>query len=311
MTLRPYTGFGRTGDSDSIMLLLPAIFAFAAPTAAAQTAPPTAAQSSATARQVLQDCNAHKFDTVVTAEVDGKMQSKRVRLCGQVGQSDSDWVRTLEDSVTKIEASDAIAKPMRDAMATSLKVEVIRLRSTSVPAGAIATAPAPPLERAENSGDFTLKPRAVRPTGSSDGLAVYNGLPPLPDPVAVKAAGSAAYVPPPPIVRPKLDVQCFGNGAIAGGPCYDLDRHGLVVVRARDTVGPGVNLHFILKGEDRGQVALSGMKKGQRLNFRLPDRVCRGTVGGRLELRVMVAPAGGKYAPQRAETVGPVVLRCA
>ncbi|MEO6535110.1 MAG: hypothetical protein ABIN72_04365 [Sphingomicrobium sp.] len=283
------------------------LFIAAAVQGIAPAATPIATLAPADTRQTLQDCNAHKFDTVVTAEVKGAMQSKLVRLCGQVGQSDSQWVKTLEDSIAKLAANASIAKPMREAMVTSLKVEVVRLRGSVGAARETASAPA----GVPKIGEFTLKPRAVQPTKSAEGLSVYNGLPPLPDAKVAAAKEAAAYVAPPPITRPNLDFQCLSSGAIGPGPCDELDRHGFIIVRAKDGVGAGVDLHFVLNGEDRGDIALSGARKGQRLNLTLPVQVCRGTAGGKLEMRVMVTPAGGKFAPQRAETIGPLALRCA
>lgn len=141
-------------------------------------------------------------------------------------------------------------------------------------------------------------------------MAQLRGLPPLPDPKVVKTS-SGPYVPPPPIDRPRLDVKCVVTGAISEAQCDELDRHGYVVVQARSAVGPGVALHFVLNGDDRGDIDLSGMRRGQRRNLTLPSDVCRGTAGGKLEMRVMVRPATGNHAPQRAETIGPTVLRCA
>lgn len=280
------------------MLSLPVLIMLAA-VQAASTPPATPAP-----KRAAPDCNAHKFDTVVSAEVAGETKTKRLKLCGEVGQSDGDWLKTLEDSIAKLEASESIARPLREAMVNSLKVEIVRLRTGTAPAPAKNGAPA------ASAGEFTLKPRAAAPKPGS-GLADYHGLPPLPDPVVVKAREAAAFVPPPPITRPALDFRCFVSGAIAEAPCDELDRHGFVVVRARQGVGPGVALHFVLNGEDRSEIELSGMKKGQRRNLALPGDVCRGTAGGKLELRVMVKPAGGKHPAQRAETIGPAILRCA
>lgn len=285
------------------MTILPLLVVLAAAQAPAALSP---------APRPAQDCNAHKFDTVVSAEVDGKMQSKRLRLCGEIGQSDAEWLETLEDSIAKLDASDTIAKPMREAMKTSLAVEIVRLKASAPPAPALATAPVPPPplgSAAPVTGEITLKPRAAPPKAGT-GLAGYNGLPPLPEPIHVKPGEAAAFVPPPPIARPKLDIECFNSSLLTEGPCDELDRDGIVIVRAQESVGRGVALLFMVNGKERSDIDLSGMRKGQRRNLAMPEDVCRGTVGGRLELRVMVTPQGGKYSPQRAESIGPLLLRC-
>src|SRR5215469_15674255 len=41
-----------------------------------------------TTTQIIQNCDAHKFETLVTTVVDGQPQQKRIKLCGVEGQSD-------------------------------------------------------------------------------------------------------------------------------------------------------------------------------------------------------------------------------
>ena len=53
--------------------------AAAAVAAPAKDASPPAGK----ARQLVENCDAHKFETVVTDEVDGKPHQSKVKLCGK------------------------------------------------------------------------------------------------------------------------------------------------------------------------------------------------------------------------------------
>src|SRR5881409_2409598 len=64
--------------------------------------------------KLLENCDAHKFETMIEAPVDGLMKRSRLRLCGTEGQSDADWARTLKDAVKKTEANAQMPKPVRD-----------------------------------------------------------------------------------------------------------------------------------------------------------------------------------------------------
>ena len=128
--------------------LILGLFGLAATSAIAQdTAVPSSADVDALApapdpqlQALAETCTAHKFETIVTIE--GRRRGSKVKICGEPGQTDADWLKTLRDSVRKTEADAAMAPALRTQIVTALKAEigrtsnpVPRLRSTC-PGGA-------------------------------------------------------------------------------------------------------------------------------------------------------------------------------
>ncbi|MBA3670239.1 MAG: hypothetical protein H0W71_09315 [Sphingomonas sp.] len=260
-------------------------------------------------REVIQDCSAHRFEAVISAEVDGQTKRSKMKLCGTTGQSDSDWLRTLRDSAAKIAANQAMAKPMRDEMVKAINGEISMRTLLAVQPDTAPRAPG------AKSGEFTLKPRGAPPGAARDnGLAAYSSLPPLPSPVSVaeetRQIASKPYVPPPPIVRPDLRLECFSTASVGEGPCVDFDRFTVIVVSARSRLEPGASLRFLRDGEQLAEVELGAMKKGQRRQVALPGPVCKGVNGGQLKIETMVVPKVAKAQAQIAESEGPYILRC-
>src|ERR1041385_4198683 len=104
-----------------IPLLLLAMAATGGPSASPSTGAPTAQM-----QKMLQDCDAHKFETVVNSIVDGKPHQSKVKLCGTKGQNDAAWVNTLKDAVAKVKANDKMPAEIRDQIASALDAEIIR-----------------------------------------------------------------------------------------------------------------------------------------------------------------------------------------
>ena len=258
-------------------------------TLAAQAAASTPADSKA----AVQDCSAHKFETVVTAQVGGQPKSSRLRLCGVAGQSDSDWLKTLQDSANKVMLNFQMQAPMREAMVAALKGEIARLEGK---AGTAAVA-----------APITIKPRA---SAEGDKLAGYNALPPMPAPMpaASVALGQAPKLAPP-VARPPIRLECTSAAGMEG-PCTEFDRSTFVVIAARGAVQPGVSLRFFRDGEQRAEVPIGTMKKGQTRRIALPAQVCRGVTSAQLRVDTMVTPAVKNAAPQRTTSEGPFNLRC-
>lgn len=286
------------------MILLTSLAALAAAQASPLSPVSAPPEQGAEARQLLEDCTNHRFDTVVSAVVDGQLKRSRMKLCGVTGQSDSEWIETLKDSAAKIAANQAIATPMRVEMVKALETEIAA--RSAAPATAMSSAPAK---------EFTLKPRAVTP-GAAPGSATagYTSLPPLPPPISVateaREIASKPYVPPPPIERPDIGFECFSATNVGEGECFDFDRFMVLIVTARSSLQPGASLRFLRDGENRAEVALGAMRKGQKRRFALPSEVCKGVNGGELKIETWVLPKGGKPQQQLAESAGPYTLRC-
>lgn len=256
-------------------------------------APPADAGPSRQMQSLLQNCDAHKFETTVELTgPDGQPKHSRVKLCGTEGQSDADWVRTLKDAVAKTNANLAMPKPVRDQIVAAIGAEIARLELQRAPAAVAALPP----------------PRAAL---ADPGLAGYGALPPLPDtpppPVHVMALGTAAL---PMLSRPKMSFICFTAGEVGEGPCSGFARETLLTVRADEDLPAGTSLRFTLNGENRADVELAQLRRGRSMRFPLPGEVCNHVAGGRLEIRIVRAAAAAGPAGEEVGTDGPYPLRC-
>src|SRR4029078_7548464 len=167
-----------------------------APSQADSAAAPTAKME-----RLLQDCDAHKFETVVNSVVDGKPHQSKVKLCGIKGQSDAAWVNTLKDAVAKVKANDKMPAEIRDQIASALDAELLRLGTSGASMALIANSAPTIAMPAQGAAIASLAPRttpgATRPLSQD-----YGNMPPLPEPKAVVATslgiGSVLSSLPPP-----------------------------------------------------------------------------------------------------------------
>jgi hypothetical protein len=106
-----------------------------APLAAAPRKSPAKPATAPTAEaKLIQNCDAHKFETVVdTADENNQPHKSKVRLCGVEGQSDADWIRTLRDAVRKLAADKGMPQAKRDQIVAAIKAEIARLNITEAP----------------------------------------------------------------------------------------------------------------------------------------------------------------------------------
>lgn len=285
-----------------------AVAALGANSARAQESAPPASD----VRQLVENCDAHKFETVVTDEVDGKPHQSKVKLCGKEGQSDSQWIDTLKDAVEKLNANSEMRASMRDQIATALKTEIARLEMKSVQAfAANPTAPKsdalagitalPPLPQPKPSQVALLPPpRTVPSVPKRD----YAALPPLPTkpvaPTRVLSGGAASLAAALP--RPRMSFICYNPGE-AEGPCTGFSRQTLLTVRAGEDLPANTSLRFVRDGDPQADIALAQLKKGKSVRMTVPADVCRHVVGGKLELRIV-------RAGQEVGSDGPYNLNC-
>ena len=274
-------------------MFLPLILSLAAQSAPAPSTP-VAGAPPPDVRSAIQDCAAHKFETVVTAMVEGQPKSSKLRLCGTAGQTDVQWIATLKDSVNKLTLNFQMQGAMREAMVAALNGEIARLQGGTAAAANVAP--------------ITIKPREA---AKDTGLAGYNSLPPMPAPTPA-ASVDLARAPklPPPVARPPIRMECFSPGGAGEAPCTEFERSTMLVVAARGVVQPGVKLRFLRDGEQRAEVALGPMRKGQTRRILLPAQVCHGVTSAQLKVDTMVTPPVKDAAPQRTSSEGPFYLRC-
>src|SRR5438067_2263667 len=93
----------REGSVRTMLWLALALTAAPAAMAATNEAPPDSPPPQM--QKLLQNCDAHKFETIIEVPIDGQTKHSRVKLCGTEGQSDADWIKTLEDAVAKTSAN--------------------------------------------------------------------------------------------------------------------------------------------------------------------------------------------------------------
>jgi hypothetical protein len=293
------------------LLLLSAVL-FAAVPAAAQNQPQAAPEASADApaanpqlKTLLENCDAHKFETMVDTVVDGTPHRSKVKMCGKDGQSDSDWIQTLEDAISKLESNKDMQPAVREQIVTAVRAEITRLKGASA-------APA--------SSDFSLAPRPrVTPAPISDDYTVLPALPPRRSPQAVASAaetGTAssavasgsppakrATAPLVPVAKPRLTISCIDPQYPGGADCVSLSRDTVLRVRAGEALPAGVLLRFLRSGQVRGEIRLGAMRNGRSVNFSLPREVCAGVVSAEVEMVVV-------RSGQSVERRGPFLLRC-
>lgn len=254
-----------------------------------------AGQAPSAEKARAESCEAHKFETTVKRmTADGKVRSSKVRLCGVEGQTDAGWAATLKDAVKKLEVNATMAPAAREQVIAALKAEIAKIEggpaASAPPVGAAATL------RTEMPAAI-VKP-AERPPE-------YAALPPLP------RAPAAARVPTPgkpmvSVARPRLTIRCISPGEPGrGGSCDTLGKYTVLTVRAEENLPAAYRLRFLRKGDERGELALAQLRKGQSLRARVPQHLCAGVVRSTVQIEVMTR--GGN---QVADTLGPYDLRC-
>ena len=299
-------------------MLLLALALAAAPAAAADTPPPPQMQ------KLLENCDAHKFETIIEVKVDGQAQPKhsRLKLCGTEGQSDADWVRTLKDAVAKTEANLQMPETVRAQIVIALKTEIGRLtggalaslppprppRKTSALDGLSALPPLPEPKRTEMAA--ALPPaRMIAPRSSAQDYAALPPMPTGPAPathVLIGSVGATLLSLP----KPRMEFICYTPGETGDVPCSGFTRDTLLTIRAGEDVPRGTSLRFVRDGDARADVELAQLRKGKTQRIALPPQVCSHVVGGSLKIRVVRSvPAAGPTGQEVGED-GPYDLRC-
>lgn len=287
--------------------------------AAAQDPPQPAADAtdapSAKMESLLQNCDAHKFETTVESTVDGKPHRSKVKMCGKDGQSDADWIGTLKDAIAKLEANTEMPESTRNQIVTAIKAEIARLEGGGSSAAQTSALPAGrPIDSTESlSNDYSVlpplqtspppPPHVLVPTTESTVAAVESANT-IPAPsAATEAPAPVAASPVPPPAKPRLAFSCISPEFPGGGPCVTITRDTLLSVKAAEALGPGVSLRFVRQGNAKAELTLGSMRKGQSLRFAIPQPVCSGVVSSEVVIAVVQA---GRVVDRQ----GPSLLRC-
>lgn len=269
--------------SGRIALILAGL-SVAASAATAQQPQPLSAAAEPDLKALADSCDARKFETLVV--VDGSGRGKKVKICGKPGQTDAEWLVTLEDSARKIEADPQMAQAVKDQILAALKPEIEQLeRSRAV----LATAPVATI--AVSDAPVTLPEAAPQ----------YSSVPALPAPKPRSAAGKPGAALPP-VARPRLTLRCALPSETFAA-CARLERESQLLIRADEDLPATTSLRFLRGGETRADVQLGALKKGESMREKLPGRVCAGVLRGKVEVQIL-------NKGQVAETRGPFALYC-
>ena len=244
-------------------------------------------------KSLADSCSGHKFETTV---VTGPGRGSKVKICGEPGESEAQWVETLKDSIRKAEANPDLAPRVKDQIVAALKIEIAGVEA----GGASASAPPAAPEMANGLPAESIAPAERAPE--------YSTLPTIPAPkraVPVKLANGTiipATAPAEPLARPNLTLRCAVPHE-SFGACSRLERESQLMVSAAEDMPAGTSLRFVRGDDDRAELDVSQLKKGDSLRQRLPGPVCAGVLRGKVRVQVL---AKG----QVAETLGPWNLYC-
>jgi hypothetical protein len=248
------------------------------------------------AAPAVQNCDAHRFETTIQLMgADGQTRQSKVKMCGTDGQSDADWIRTLEDAVKKTSLSAQMPLAAKEQIISAVNAEIARLSkpTLALPAGT----------------DISKLPKAGAREPEEAPLARdYGALPPLPVATAVappNLLGPGGGIGAP---APRLSLRC----ALAGdedrpNACDTIDKDTVLVVRADEAFPRGVEMRFVRHGDQRAELDLPALRAGQTASLRLPKGVCTGVVRSKVEIQAL---GGGAPSGTAAGTIGEYDLRC-
>lgn len=267
---------------------------FSAASALIGAAPPPKSTEQTPAAQ---NCEAHSFETTIQLQgPDGKPRSSKVKMCGTEGQSDADWIHTLQDAVKKTSLSAQMPLAAKEQIIAAVNAEITRLTSSSLslPGGVDISKIA--------------KSNAPRAADAAPLSRDFGALPPLPTETAVAppnllGPGGALGV-----IPPRLTLRC----ALAGDEdrptdCDTIDKDTVLVLRADEAFPRGVEMRFARHGDQRAELELPALRVGQTAKLRLPKAVCSGVVRSRVEIQALGA---GAPAGTVAGRIGEYDLRC-
>ena len=251
------------------------------------------------AEAFIAQCGTRKFETEVISDNQGKVRKAKILLCAKAGESDDQWIATLEKAASQIAGSPALSAEAKSKVAGEIQTAIDQVRgkpdahagsATGIPSQAFTLPRAP---------GFGADPQ----TRSEPIVATVRPLPPPPVPRATAVVR-------PPISKPPISISCSQASDLAGpGDCIEFTPDTMLVVRADGDVKSRVSLRYVRDGDPRGGMALGVMRRGQIIRSRLPAQLCAGVVRGRVKVETVVfEPPGG--AGQVADTQGPFLLRC-
>ena len=259
-------------------------------------------------KALAQSCDAHKFETTIDVpNPEGGTHKSKVKICGQEGQTDSDWVRTLKDTIAKVTANEKMPDAVKVQLVTAINGEIARVdaRLTTPGGSNLLAIPAP----ITNSPAPSLAAPPQRGVYAPPEYSVFQPLSP-PKPVETASLSGKPSKPVPKLSAPRLTLRCQDTNSMAGeGPCNALTRDTLLTVKADEDVPGGTSLRFMRRSDERAEVDLA-LRRGQSTRLPLPSDVCRGVTGSRVTIEVVRHAPGVPAIGQVVDTKGPFELTC-
>lgn len=274
----------------------------AEPEASSSTVEPADRISKAEAEAALANCGSRRFETAAVGLIDGKMRRTRLNLCAADEDSDEEWIGTLERAATSVESQAALPDNVKQKLLTDLRGEIARLKGpvVVVPVTADITPRARPSGDAPKSDfqvsplpDFPVPPRPSPALGSGSASA------------AAGASGAAASL----SSGPWVMIRCRAPGdPVEGTDCARMLTDTMLLVTALQDIPAQSALRFSRDGAQAEHLLAGGLRRGQRLQLKLPKRICARVFRTDFEVDVLVRGTSGGITA--ADHHGPFQTRC-
>ena len=83
----------------------------------------------------------HKFETSIQTLTNGKPHTSQVKLCGEAGQTDAQWMITLKDALSKVEANAKMPAEVKTQIAVALRSEIGKVENNGAGGGILHLSP--------------------------------------------------------------------------------------------------------------------------------------------------------------------------
>src|SRR5829696_2923774 len=80
------------------------------------------------AEAIIARCGARKFETEVTSNNAGKVRKAKILLCAKAGDSDAQWIATLEKSAAQLEASPQLSAEAKSKVLGEIQAAIAQVR---------------------------------------------------------------------------------------------------------------------------------------------------------------------------------------
>ena len=84
----------------------------------------------ADAEAFISKCASRKFETAANSNNGGKLRRARIMLCAKPGESDEQWIATLEKAASSVVASTELSIEAKAKISGDLQREIARLRAS-------------------------------------------------------------------------------------------------------------------------------------------------------------------------------------